>query len=126
MNDPKATTSEAAAAARSTLEAAAEEEIAWRCARQETRLNLAPKFEFPGGKQQTWKGELAFSLAAPTTALSPPGPDDEAEDDDEEEDDDDDVFVDDPNIVSSSDDVNVRTGRSLRVGQGRIGHALRT
>ena len=46
--------------------------------------------------------------------------------DDDEEEDDDDVFVDDPNIVSSSDDVNVRTGRSLRVGQGRIGHALRT
>ena len=45
---------------------------------------------------------------------------------DEAEDDDDDVFVDDPNIVRSSDDVNVRTGRSLRVGQGRIGHALRT
>ena len=46
----------------------------------------------------------------------------------EEDDEDDDVFVDDPNIVSnkSSDDVNVRTARSLRVGQGRIGHALRT
>ena len=44
----------------------------------------------------------------------------------EDDDDDDDVFVDDPNIVSSDDDVNVRTARSLRVGQGRIGHALRT
>ena len=43
----------------------------------------------------------------------------------EDDEDDDDVFVDDPNIVSS-DDVNVRTARSLRVGQGRIGHALRT
>ena len=43
----------------------------------------------------------------------------------EDDDDDDDVFVDDPNIVSS-DEVNVRTARSLRVGQGRIGHALRT
>ena len=47
--------------------------------------------------------------------------------DEDEDDDDDDVFVDDPNIVrGSGDDVNVRTGRSLRVGQGRIGHALRT
>ena len=43
----------------------------------------------------------------------------------DDDDDDDDVFVDDPNIVSS-DEVNVRTARSLRVGQGRIGHALRT
>ena len=48
-------------------------------------------------------------------------------DEDEDDDDDDDVFVDDPNIVrGSGDDVNVRTGRSLRVGQGRIGHSLRT
>ena len=40
--------------------------------------------------------------------------------DEDEDDDDDDVFVDDPNIVrGSGDDVNVRTGRSLRVGQGR-------
>lgn len=47
--------------------------------------------------------------------------------DEDEDDDDDDVFVDDPNIVrGSGDDVNVRTGRSLRVGQGRIGHSLRT
>ena len=44
----------------------------------------------------------------------------------EDDEDDDDVFVDDPNIVSNGDDVNVRTARSLRVGQGRIGHALRT
>ena len=44
----------------------------------------------------------------------------------DDDDGDDDVFVDDPNIVSSSDEVNVRTARSLRVGQGRIGHALRT